>query len=65
MELTDITANAYKDKLLVLVVLVVLVVVVVVVVVVIAVAVVVVWFHRLLLNQSLAISIAHFIAPAL
>ena len=46
MGLADITADAYKDKLLVVV------------------AVVVVWFHRLLLNQSLAMSIAHFIALA-
>ena len=48
MGLADITADTYKDKLLVVVV----------------VAVVVVWFHRLLLNQSLAMSIAHFIALA-
>ena len=50
MGLADITADTYKDKLLV--------------VVVVVVAVVVVWFHRLLLNQSLAMSIAHFIALA-
>ena len=49
MGLADITADTYKDKLLVVVVVV---------------AVVVVWFHRLLLNQSLAMSIAHFIALA-
>ena len=55
MGLADITADAYKHKLLV---------VVVVVVVAVVVAVVVVWFHRLLLNQSLAMSIAHFIALA-
>ena len=58
MGLADITADAYKDKLLVVVI------VVVVVVVAVVVAVVVVWFHRLLLNQSLAMSIAHFIALA-
>jgi len=44
MQLADITADAYKDKLLVVVVVIVVVVVVVVVVVAVVVVVVAVWF---------------------